>query len=335
MEKKDKAVKAVALAIERALARDAWCTAGETCSEGPCLRHTCSGTLGNQYLCQENITRKTCNSDNERTCSKKGTLLNHAQPSVGTPQGAISSDGDGKPIVVNNIDLRRDVCALKSIQKDLVNAHNEYQLDVWLYAATTNGAWVSIPGKTACRGPLNDDPLINCGFQPTTRPWYITAAAGPRDIVFLFDRTSLTGATKYRLRNALAHALRGLYARDRVAVVSFDSERTITLGENNNDQLNSASGFVDSVQKELNSQSDVGGHPNNTKAFQKAFDLLDNAEGTDKSSNCAKFIALMTGKEDACFQTCKPGTECNCVTGLQDYITSRQGTKSTTIVKFS
>lgn len=347
IENRKEAVAELARKVGSALETTSWCASSTNCNES-CAYNTCSGTIGTDATCMEQFYVESC-ADRDRpglqltnecfdTQYPNGSKLNYNRPDYRTYIGGVQSSGDGQPITVVDDLLRRDLCALKTAEDDFVSLFDKYNLSLWYYAGTANRAFFSMPGATRCRDENAENKLESCGYDPTSRPWYITAASGPRDIVFLFDKTSLTSESSI-LKKSFYNLLGTLDSRDRIAVVAFSNDAAPLLPQQ--DGLTSiqaaTSNFTGQIKAELTALRDDSGLPNTTLAFQTAFNLLQSADGTQFSSNCSKFIVAMIGGQDLCHSSCDSDKPCSCVSQLSRYIETRQSALSSfaTIVTFT
>lgn len=207
---------------------------------------------------------------------------------------------------------------MKRISEPIRDAFNKNQLKSWLYAATTLGTFVVFPGNAYDLGPDND--LATCGFTPQQRPWYIRAASGKKDIVFLFDTSGLTSANSV-LRSALTYYLSTLDRRDFVAVVPFGSKVSVLGGA---DSLRSAdTAFRTQLVQEINRLSGTSDTPDLLAGLTKAFDLLSGTE----TSDCFKHIVVMLGTDPKCFDACKRTNSlaaCECTSKIVQLVNARQ-----------
>lgn len=333
IDSKRSAVSKVAASVERALASNSWCAISKTCNETQCLYHGCSGTFGSTK-CETNISVLPCtggpyvNETHDEKCFSdsvpEGLSINYDSPILRTPEGAISSSGDGEPIVVEDIALRRDLCALKTVASDIASAHKENNVKYWLYAGTTNKAFASYPGTATCRGD-SSDPLLDCAYDPTSRPWYITAASGPRRIVFLFDRTALT-TRESRLKLALLDVLSYFDVRDKIAVVAYSNTAAKVIPESAESKLKPMDeDFREELSEAILDQVSAGDSPNARAALDLAFNIFRNSSSEpDESGDCPKYIVLLQGKQDQCFINCRSEGLCRCVQEALDLIEEKQ-----------
>lgn len=347
VKSRKEAITELANKVGQALSSYDWCTSSRTCND-TCAQNACSGTFGQDAACEPDLFVESCANREipgfqpSTTCDAlgtNGTLLNLDYPYFQTPKGAAKSDGDGKPITVADTLLLRDICALKPVQKTIVDVYNEANLSTWLYVGTAYKAFMSHPGMAQCRDESANNKFEACGFDSTTRPWYITASSGPRDIVFLFDRTSLNSDDSV-LKDAFEKILASTDRRDRIAVIDVTNSDASTLPQPNNNQLVSPdTKFISSIIESIDALADAGGFPDMTKAFALAFNILNDSDNSGASSNCSRFIVAMMGKQDTCFSSCESDS-CSCVKTLSDNIAEWQGnlsnqTRNVTIVTFT
>lgn len=332
------AVTDITAGIQTVLSRSAdWCAASR-CSSS-CALHTCSGEVAD--TCTK-LTLSSCSIKSRQCPNTPGaaaaiadplhkdlcdasdfedptsTLLNFKRAAFSTTCGAITSEGNGKPISIRDRDSRRDVCALNSLNSLFVQTHKRNQLSYWLYAGTPQKVQISYPGKPRCRGN-GENPLADCHYDTTIRPWYTRSAAGTRDLVFLFDSTNLL-STPNVLRSALSDTLGTLDSRDRFAVVAYDSSVPRTLAPMTDRLLNATTDRIDALTSQISRLPGGPGSPNTTAALERAFDLFETTSGTP----CSRQIILMSRRRDSCFASCTNSAPCTCVSDLLSLIKIRQ-----------
>jgi Lectin C-type domain len=346
LAKRTKAVTAVAQALTRALAPGVVCSAGDGCSGGRCAPHMCGSGPGMGLRCSHVLGNAL---RDEATCGANsvddGFLLNENRSFLWTPVGEAVVGKDGVVDVVD-VDLKREVCAVRGMEDVVLNAWEENGLKFWLYAGTAKGALTITPGRADGRESGNEGKgtagFKSCGYDPRQRPWYVTASSGPKDVVFLYD-ASLSGGDAV-LRDALQATVSALDTRDFVAVVAFDGGGAQVLGmADGEEKLESG---TNDVKKRLSTALDGlaggSGDPDVTAAFEKAFDLLVGAAADGAAtSGCKRLIVLLSGRADKCFRDCTGSNafaECRCVEELRAYVAGRQsalGDSPATVVSFT
>ena len=146
-------------------------------------------------------------------------------------------------------------------------------------------------------------------YDPRLRPWFIRASTGPKDIVFVIDKSNSMNdfavrgekTTKWDLvRNAVAQMLKTLTFTDFVNIVLFSDDATMVW---QNSSL--ARGTKTSIRNmtETLMQETTHGYTNFRKAFEKAFPLLWNECDTGSidsplCSRCEKVILFLTDGRD-------------------------------------
>lgn len=265
----------------------------------------------------------------------KGQLLNYERPTFRTPANTLSSDGEGHPIVVKDTLMRRDLCSLKQEAKEQRKQYVDNGLTAWFYVGTEYGTFMSFPGHSACRDPEDQDEdqqvdrLLNCNkkdYDPRERPWYITAATGDRDIVFLYDR-NLAGSSKLGL--AFKEALGTTDERDAVSVRAFDeSDRTTNwLRDADTDEddytLRKANSLVKNRVFEKLPATGISRASNLRTALGDAFRTL---RESNETTSCSRFIVVMLGSDDACFSSCPDSSTapCTCVRDMLRHVEREQ-----------
>lgn len=352
LEPKKQAVTELAQALKKALTLDTWCQSGSTCN-AKCSYHSCDAPGSEDELtCQNALVPKPCDCEESATrallltsmnlthvirqnsCDKEelckdydpagNRSLNYVRPDYLTPPKAISSAGNGEQIKVTRTELRRDVCALKAIEAEIARVFKERDMRAVLYAGTTNGLLIKFPGMAFCRDHSSDDPLLACNpFNPTERPWYITASTGPRDIIFMFDDKISNGSPLYK---SMLKTLDQLDSRDAVAVRLFDEDKVTPIKYN---ETRYTTGATVKDLKDTFSQQNVGrtGRSNIRRALEDGFKALQAAKDGQSvaTSKCERYIVLMIGSEDTCFESCQPGdSECTCISELKQIVAEHQ-----------
>lgn len=315
--------------MQRTFKRENWCSSGAQCNTGKCINHACNGdNYGDEHICNElNPAPDVCGEKRSDFCEKSespnGILLNKKTASIRTDKNTISVSSNNS-FTIDNIHLKRDVCAMKAMEADMVRAYNEENFKYWLYAGSTNGAFITMPGRASvnCK-----DGLENCGYNPTRRPWFIRASSGPKDVIILYDSTS-------RNENSLLTALDSqddsplldsLSPQDFISVVAFgpDSESVKVLGSSSSLEKNSPE-HIKSIIEELRSIPKESGRPDLKAGIQKAFDLFEDGIEKNKSSSCSRVLVVLLGKEDICFEKCSATGPCSCVEQTRKHIKELQ-----------
>lgn len=359
---KEQAVKEFARVIRARFLREKWCASGNNCNTNSCAINDCNDSIGSGTECQYDIIASCqCKADtsggqcdaqshNDNLCkdvssalytpgpsNNTGQLLDMEEPSFRVPKGSVTSKGYNESIVIGSVPLRRDVCSLKQEANTLRDSYIKNNFSAWFYTGTEYGAFMTFPGHAQCRdeNAEEDDRFDSCDYNPTERPWYITAATSDRDIVFLYDRNIASSST---LAQSFAKSLGTTDERDAISVRSFEqSPNTEDLLHDKSD--NYTLSFATAAQKKEVIKklptTGIGKRSNVTAALLDGFRVLRESRAT---TNCYRFIVLMLGSGDICFNDCSTG-QCDCVSKLMRLVDKEQkrfidGTKAT-IVAFT
>lgn len=135
-----------------------------------------------------------------------------------------------------------------------------------------------------------------CGeYDPRTRPWYIAASSGPKNVLLVLDTSgSMAGAKLELLKQAAIRVVETLAVGDRVGIVAFNSSPivleseavVITATERNKARLVAAIKGLEAT-----------GATNFYDAFSVPFDMLDNSIAQEANVNCNSAIIFLTDGE--------------------------------------
>lgn len=329
-----------------------WCAAANNCKVEICFQHGCNGGgFGRDFECTKTkdssirkYPLKECKKEpknafrNESVCRTSehpnDVLLNFERPVFYSDLQTIETKNDNSSMEVVNKYLRRDACQLQHLSKDISAAYNDNNLTSWIYAATINGGFTIFPGNPLCRG--KGGPMDACGYNPTVRPWYIRTTSGPKDVVFLYDKTSLHGKTSQK---ALSLLIKSLSPYDYVSIIVHNesSAQPIIFDGLEKATESIKERLADSIMAEMVTSSGPG---NLTLAIKKAFSILQSTENDgENSSNCNKYIVMLSGGSDVCFEKCKENIlkPCLCVKDLSEIIEKEQKSlkSSASIISFT
>ena len=135
-----------------------------------------------------------------------------------------------------------------------------------------------------------------CGVLDTRiRPWFVAASSGPKDVVIVIDKSgSMAALNRWNLAiNAAKSVINTLTIGDHFSVVLF-SDTAETLGFPRLERATQEN--KETVLNALD-QSIYTGRTNYGAAFDKAFDLFESSETTEKSSNCHRAILFLSDGE--------------------------------------
>ena len=177
---------------------------------------------------------------------------------------------------------RQDAC-LASIVSDSFtrNAAKEADIDMSrvgyeYYGSQTVGSYTGWPGLDWC---------LEADYDPRFRPWYATAASGPKDVVIVIDSSGSMAAGRMDMAIAAAtKVIKTLTASDYVSVVDFASNAVAysdQLVPADVANLQAIEVWIEGVQ--------ASGTTNFNAAFAKAWDIFRSSDASSgSSSGCNK-----------------------------------------------
>lgn len=162
----------------------------------------------------------------------------------------------------------------------------------WMYFGTDAGIMTSYPAS----------PVEHCNlYDPRTRPWYVAAISGPKDVVLALDNSRTMQGQHWRESvRAMKRAISALTMNDRVAVVLYSDRARQLCGDRENDipchQLSNADRITRLTLNRLLDQArpehrDAEYQP----AITKTFDLLRDSRF---STGCNAVVIFVSSSVD-------------------------------------
>ena len=173
----------------------------------------------------------------------------------------------------------------------------------WQYFASSDGFMRIFPAHrwrapTGPRGEMLDF------FDARVRPWYIQAAAHPKDVVILLDVSgSMTGQRREIAKNVVLNILDSLNDDDFVNVLKFSTDV-----EGISECFGNAT-LVPAIKPNIREFKDrlegmnTSEIANFTLALTHAFELLNSVHHQNKAANCNQAIMLVTDGAPDTFQS--------------------------------
>ena len=171
----------------------------------------------------------------------------------------------GVDVAAANMDVCLAGIATDSFTRIAAKEANVSRIGYEYYGSQSIGAYMGWPGLQWC---LDE-------YDPRFRPWYATAASGPKDVVIVVDSSgSMSSGDRIKMaKDAAAKVIDTLSANDYVNVIDFASSA----------KAYSSNGFVkadetvtkeDSAMKAWVKNIRASGSTNFRDAFNTAFDLF-------------------------------------------------------------
>lgn len=267
----------------------------ESLSDCRCSVHECAYEYLSDDTCHEALgtDAEICGFD----C--KGRKLNYKKSVILTPPRTNPKNLSPEE-KVSICFLERAEMMLKKLYRDEVFS--------WTYIGLKNGIFRNWPATARSHTPDGDPRMDGCRFyDPTTRPWYGPAATGPKDIIFVIDKSESMNEirpgknqSKWKeIVKAISTVVETLAPTDYYNVVLYSDFAKSMWG---NGGLIHAS----NKHKEMSSNDLLnldpprnGSKANFTAAFAEAFEtMIDSCKGKD-CSECEKIIVFVTDGTDS------------------------------------
>eukprot|EP00977_Amphora_coffeiformis_P008296 scaffold1878_cov170-Amphora_coffeaeformis.AAC.9 len=155
----------------------------------------------------------------------------------------------------------------------------------WHFGSAT-GAFRIWPGRQS----------RECGmYDPRTRPWYVAASSGPKNVVMVLDTSrSMAGLRIRLLKEAAKRVVDTLTAGDHIAIVPFGTDADSAITDENGKMIvateENKKVLIDTIEA-----LEAGGLTNYYAAFNTAFDIFDRSVYT--AAHCNTAILFMTDGE--------------------------------------
>jgi len=162
------------------------------------------------------------------------------------------------------------------------------------YGDQASGVYFSWPGTKWCTTP---DSL----YDPRFRPWYVSAVSGPKDVIVIVDKsgsmdTKPAPSRWDQVKAATIAVLDTLTAFDRANVVLFSSRSQVAAFQENT-LFPVTRSTVKKMTRWLDDAYPMGG-TDFRAGFELAFNILQNAVDSSKSTGCNRAILFLTDGKD-------------------------------------
>lgn len=164
----------------------------------------------------------------------------------------------------------------------------------WQYFASASGVHRKYPGV---EWPTNHIGFYE-DYDPRTRPWYLSATSGPKDVIIILDATrSMDGAKFAAAQSGAKVVVDSLTKDDYVSLVVMKGRSAYTTRCFRT--MSKATPTVRRDLKRLIDSIDPGGITDLGSALSRAFTVLSNSITQGFTSNCARVITFFTDAVDA------------------------------------
>lgn len=176
--------------------------------------------------------------------------------------------------------------------KRAADEHFWHEMDIqpraWHFGSTS-GAFRIYPAR----------PSEECGaYDPRTRPWYVAASSGPKNVILVLDTSrSMAGFRLELLKQAAKSVVSTLTMSDRISIVPFGSDASHPMTDKNGNMMVATEENKKKLLHEIKKLK-AGGETNFYDGFETAFDILDHSAGHgDHAVHCNTAILFLTDGE--------------------------------------
>ena len=163
-----------------------------------------------------------------------------------------------------------------------------------MYFGSVDGVMAYYPGVLWNRGQDSTQQLTcDPDYNPRLRSWFLSASNGPKNVVLILDSSgSMRQMNRMALlKKAAKQVIDSLTFADFMAVVDFDTEVKTYLDYKF--LFRASSGFRE-VMKKFVDELPADGTTSYGKAFQRAFEVVDNSYRQNYHSNCQTVFVFLT-----------------------------------------
>jgi len=234
----------------------------------------------------EQLADTICGDGTE--CSR---LWDYSISRVSLPQ-AVANGPNRNPTDPNVIET---VCFSRALDAWFVEKSNQdaeywnvaYGLEVPpMYFGAHNGVFRIYPAHRASE----------CGvYDPTVRPWYISASSGPKNILMILDISgSMNDYDKIGLmKQAAKRIVSTLTVADRIAIVPFASQPTNVIARDTKYMYTATEENKQLILEQIDGL-EAGGQTNFMEAFQQGFDIFNKTIAQEYHVNCNSAVLFLT-----------------------------------------
>jgi von Willebrand factor type A domain len=217
-----------------------------------------------------------------------GALYDFTTSAVRIPIGEVTDTKDYNPKDPRAVEA---IC-FSSLMDKYLKEKKERDQSFWdrhgvhspnAYFGSSSGAFRIYPGRTS---------NVSGSFDPRTRPWYVAASSGPKNVILILDTSRGIADFMDVLKDAANHTISSLTVGDTIAVVQYSSEAR-KIGREGKYVYQATKANQKILLEEIY-KFEASGTTNTYDGFVKAFEILTDSYQQEYTVWCNTAILLLT-----------------------------------------
>ena len=212
--------------------------------------HSCSSILPS-LSCNKFITLSKC------VCPGRNLNLSTTTVKLADVYSQINS---------NDQDIKEIICSSESLIDDFRSINSNFDNVKWQFFGSYNGVMRNFPGRDRCEV-----------YDPRTRPWYVAAVTGAKNIILILDISgSMDGIKLEMLKISASNVIKTLTNSDWIGLVTFQTVAAKfqpSLIRANPENRNKMISFIKNLS--------AGGKTNYEQGFQSAYQIYKDSKNDE------------------------------------------------------
>ena len=236
--------------------------------------------------CSSSLPNPRCepNFGNTEGCDCNGRTIDHGAAVVKTSPKLGAAEHK----------VKKTACLAKHAEGNLTSLYTsliEHGDGKWVYFGSNDGVLFNFPGFVWDANV--EDARCGVDYDSRLRPWQMTAATGPKNVVLILDTSGSMGMNGRleSMKTAAKKVVDAMTFADYVGVVAFDDQAESMYGLST--LAKALPAFRTRIKTYIDDLSAAGG-TNFNAGFNKAFELVDASVGRSYAADCHTTYVFLT-----------------------------------------
>ena len=236
--------------------------------------------------CSSSLPNPRCelNFGNTEGCDCNGRTIDHGAAVVKTSPKLGAAEHK----------VKKTACLAKHAEGNLTSLYTsliEHGDGKWVYFGSNDGVLFNFPGFVWDANV--EDARCGVDYDSRLRPWQMTAATGPKNVVLILDTSGSMGMNGRleSMKTAAKKVVDAMTFADYVGVVAFDDQAESMHGLTT--LAKALPAFRTRIKTYIDDLSAAGG-TNFNAGFNKAFELVDASVGRSYAADCHTTYVFLT-----------------------------------------